>query len=59
MNHLRVFTDSAIVLSMIMLSFIFVIACGLFEWKCTVFFYRLFIYVLLLEIQLSRGEGWK
>ena len=38
MNHLRVFTDSAIVLSMIMLSFIFVIACGLFEWKCTFFF---------------------
>ena len=36
-----------------------VIVCSLFEWKriCAGFF-RLFIYVLPLEIQLSRGEGW-
>ena len=38
-------------------SFIFVIVCGLFEWR-HVFFYRVCIYVLPLEIQLSRGEGW-
>jgi hypothetical protein len=44
-----------------MLSFIFVTVCGNFEWKriCAVFFfYRLFIYVMQLEIQLSREEGW-
>ena len=36
----------------------FVIVCGLFEWQriCAVFFfYRLLIYVLPFEIQLSRG----
>ena len=33
------------------------ILCGIFEWKC-ICLYRLFISVLLLEIQLSRGEGW-
>ena len=39
------FIDPAIVLSMLMLSFIFVIVCGLFEWKrtCAGFFYRLLI----------------
>jgi len=41
------FTDRAIVMSMFMLSFIFVIVCGLYEWKriFAVFFNRLFIYV--------------
>jgi hypothetical protein len=35
------------------------VVCCLFEWKrfCAAF-YSLFIYVLTLEIQLSRGEGW-
>jgi len=49
-----------IVVNMFMLSFIFVIVCGLIEGKriCAGFFYRLFIFVLPLEIQLSRrGEG--
>ena len=43
-----------------MLSFIFMISCGLFELMriCGGFFYRLFIYVLLLEIQLPGQEGW-
>ena len=51
--------DPAIVLYMFMLSFIFVIFRGLFEWR-RIFtgFYPLFIYVLSLEIQLSRGKGW-
>jgi len=33
-------TDPAIVLSIFMLSFVFVIVCGLFEWKriCVCFF---------------------
>ena len=37
-----------------------VIVCDLFEWKriCAGFFYLLFIYVLPLEIQLSRREDW-
>jgi hypothetical protein len=37
----QTFTDPAIVLSMFMLSFIFVIVCGLFEWKqiCAGLFY--------------------
>ena len=39
------FTDPAIVLSMFMLSFIFVIVCGLFEWK-------------RVCIGNPRGEGW-
>jgi hypothetical protein len=37
------------------LSFIFVIVCDHFEWKRI---YRLFIYVLSLEIQLSRVGCW-
>ena len=39
------FIDTAIVLFMFMLSFTFVIECGLFEWKriCAVFFYHLFL----------------
>ena len=42
-----------------MLSFISVIVGGLFECKrICAGFYRLFIYVMPLEIQLSRGEGW-
>jgi len=47
------------VLSMFLLSFIFVIICCRFEWKpiCAVFFI-ICLYVFLLEIQLSRGEGW-
>jgi len=38
-----------------MLSFIFVIVCGLFEWKliCIGFIFRLFINVLPLEIPLT------
>ena len=43
-----------------MLSFTFVVVSGLFEWTricARFFFYRFFIYVLLLEIQLSKGEG--
>ena len=33
--------------------------CGLLVWKwICAGFYHLFIYVLPLEIQLSRGEGW-
>jgi hypothetical protein len=47
---------------MFMLSFNFVIdvVCGLFEWKriSVQVFHCLFIYVLLFEIQLSRGEDW-
>ena len=47
------------VLSMFMLSFTFVIVCDLFERKRNVHVsYSLFIYVLPLEIQLSRREGW-
>ena len=44
---------------MFKLSFIFVMVCGLFEWKriCAGFFYHLFMYVLRSEIQLSKGEG--
>jgi len=40
---------------MFMLSFIFVIVCGLFEWKliCVGFIFRLFINVLPLEIPLT------
>jgi hypothetical protein len=47
------------VLSMFLLSFIIVIICCRFEWKqiCAVFFI-ICLYVFLLEIQLSRGEGW-
>ena len=51
--------DSAIVLSMFMLSLIFVIVCSLLARKqiCRSF-YRILIYVLKMEIQLSRREGW-
>jgi hypothetical protein len=54
-TQLRAFIDPGIVLSMFMLSFIFVIVCGLFVWTrvCV----GLFIYVLSLEIQLSKGNG--
>jgi len=56
---IRAFIDSAIVLLMFMLSFI---CCGLvlFEWKWIYVDFQLFVYihVLRLEIQLSRGEGW-
>ena len=42
-----------------MLSFVFVIVCGLFEWKgIYAGILSLFIYVLLLENQLSTEEGW-
>ena len=60
----QVFTDDTITLSMLMLSFIFVIVCGIFEWTriCESFKLfsssSLFISVLLLEIQISRGKGW-
>jgi hypothetical protein len=37
---------------------IFVTVCGLFEWKqICAGFYHLFIYILLLEIVLSKGQG--
>ena len=39
-----------------MLSIIFVIVCGFFNWKRV--YAGLFIYVLLLEIKLWREEGW-
>ena len=53
------FTDTAIVLSMFILSFVFVIVCVLLSGSESVqVFYRLFIYVLTLKIQLSRGEAW-
>jgi hypothetical protein len=54
-TQLRAFIDPGIVLSMFMLSFIFVIVCGLFVWTrvCV----GLFIYVLSLEIQLSKGNA--
>jgi hypothetical protein len=51
----RLFIDSGIVLSMFMLSCIFVIVCGLFVWKRV--YVGLFIYVLSLEIQLSKRNG--
>ena len=54
----QVFIDPAKVLSMFMLLFILVMVCGLFELKriCTGFCYLfIHVYVLLLEIQLSRG----
>jgi hypothetical protein len=50
------FIDPAIVLSMFMFSFIFVIVCCLFEWKriSADFF---FIVCTVLEIQLSERVG--
>ena len=58
--NISTFIDHAIVRSMFMLSFIFVIVCDLFEWMqiCIKVFYHLFTYVLALEIQLLRREGW-
>ena len=49
----------AIVLSIFMLSFIFVVVCNLFKWKriCE-FCYRLFINVMTFKFLLSRGGGW-
>ena len=53
------FVHPAIVLSMFMLSFIFVLVYGLFECKLICrFLYRLFIYVLSLEIILSSRKVW-
>ena len=54
------FTDLAIVLSMCMLSFIFVIVSGLFEWKrIRAGFFIVCLYLCCRwEIQLSRGKGW-
>jgi hypothetical protein len=56
--RLWAFSDPAFVLSKFMLSFIFVIVCGLFECKriCAGLVDRLCIFVLPLEIQLSRGD---
>jgi hypothetical protein len=48
--------DSTIVGSFI-LSFIFVIVCGLFEWKQIFADFASFVYICI-EIQLSRGEVW-
>jgi hypothetical protein len=46
------FIDPTIVLSMFMLSFIFKIVCGLFEWKQKgAGFYRLSIYIYQVRIQ--------
>ena len=58
--NISTFIDHAIVRSMFMLSFIFVIVCDLFEWiQISIkVFYRLFTYVLALEIQLLRREGF-
>ena len=61
--QLQVFIDPDIVLSIFMLSFSFVIVCYLFAWKriCDVFlflFLFFIIYVLLLEIHLSKVKGW-
>jgi len=39
------------------MSFIFVIVCGLFEWKQIFADFASFAYICI-EIQLSRGEGW-
>ena len=55
-TQLRAFIDPGIVLSMFMLSCIFVIVCGLFVWKRV--YVGLFIYVLSLEIQLSKRNGY-
>ena len=64
-SKLRAFIDLYIVLSMSMLSYGFVIACGLLGGSEFVqVFYRLFIYVLPLEIQLEEKRvgillaGW-
>jgi hypothetical protein len=45
---------------MFMLLLIFEIVCGVFEWKqiSTGFFIVCLYYVLTLEIQLSRGQGY-
>ena len=63
------FIDPAFVL-LLVLSFMFVIVCSLFDWKdnlyrfCIVFIYKykspiaIYIYILQLEIHLSRGVGW-
>ena len=58
-NYINKNTTLWICISMFMLSFNFVVVCGLFEWKwiCACFFCCLFISVLLLQIQLSRGLG--
>jgi hypothetical protein len=58
--NISTFIDHAIVRSMFMLSFIFVIVCDLFEWMQIYIkvFCHLFTYVLALEIQLLRREGW-
>jgi hypothetical protein len=52
--------DHDIVRSMFMLTFIFVIVCDLLEWiQISIkVFYRFFTYVLALEIQLLRREGF-
>ena len=62
--HLRTYFKHSLTvqlycLSMFILSIIFVIVCGLWvEMNLCRVFYGLFICVLLLEIQLSKGEGW-
>ena len=56
-SWLRAFIYCAIVLSMFMLSFIFVIVCGLFGMEANLWRFYLLKYVLPLEIQLFRGEG--
>jgi hypothetical protein len=58
--NISTFINHAIVRSIFMLSFIFVIVCDLFEWMqiSIKVFYHLFTYVLALEIQLLRREGW-
>jgi hypothetical protein len=58
-SQLRAFIYTAIILSMFMLSFIFVIVCDLFEWKqiCAGFISLVYI-CIVLEIQFPRVEGW-
>ena len=45
---LQAFTDLIIALSMFMLSFIFVIACGHFEGRRTCAFFKLFAYFCIV-----------
>ena len=54
---LRAFTDPAIVLSMFMLQFIFVIACDLFEWKQICRFLSICLYMYCCW-RFSYQERW-
>ena len=59
-SNLRALIDTVITLSMFMLSIMFVIVYGLCEKICARVFvicFYIYIVILLLEIQLSGGEG--